>query len=111
MSLITISDLHHQSTNLLVTLTDSANIIGGSKKTPAVAASANPPNSVNPFAPYSGAYSISTANSTRSDFLATSVGANFNAAFTVNSPNARQIISGGLKVSVDYLGKPLIRTH
>jgi hypothetical protein len=111
MSLITISDLHRHNTNLLVTLIDSAKIIGGKEaESPAVAASA-PPNSVNPFAPYSGAYSITTSNSTRSDFLATSVGANFNAAFTVNSPNPSQTVSGGLSVSVDYMGQPLIRTN
>jgi hypothetical protein len=98
MSSIEITDLDSIDIDLLKTLTDAEiadRVIGGSNSMP---------TSINAnvmFLPYSSSTSISIANATRSSAIVTTVNANFNANFTVNSSHNGQSAIGSIGMTIE----------
>ncbi len=94
MSLIQIADLH--STNLeLTTLTESdlAMIIGGSMARLSLSSNNK---QIAAIEPYNATYSISLANINKIKYFGASSGASFDASFTIDGYNSKQIVNSAI---------------
>ena len=94
MSLIQIADLHLGS-DLLIALTDTEidMVVGGSA---APRISMSTPGTLVKIAPYNTSYSLSLANLNKVNILTVGSSASFDASFTVDGRNSKQVVSGSI---------------
>lgn len=108
MSLIQIADLRSIS---LITLTEREleNVTGGSM-TPRLAVSSNN-RQVAAIEPYNAAYSITLANTNRIKYFGASSGASFDATFTIDGQNSKQVVNSAVGYITQSSGSYIQSSH
>lgn len=90
MSLIQIIDLHHPDN-------DSLNMLTNTESTMVVGGSTSPvPGVITRIAPYNTSYSLSIANLNKVNILTVGSAASFDASFTIDGRNSKQVVSGSV---------------
>ena len=110
MSLIQITDLHHIVSEFVILTQRELEIINGGRMASGFSLSSNG-QQVMVIEPYNSAYSFSLANTNKVRYFGASSGANFDATFTIDGQNSKQVVNSAVGYITQSSGSYIQASH